>query len=1106
MLSVAANSLLNHITHTGEFHLLPILADELDASGHSGVADRLRAGHKLTTGIVQKSLPHSGFPHKFSFIRSYAGGMMDPDRIELHKNYGSDSGGGYRAHKLVLFSNGEPLLDRHFDSSVPTIRFLESLPQEERLRLDRYKAPAGGTIINNQFYQGGKFLPKILESIRKVRNRKLGLSLAKGDWTPLSDVTARHKNVPLSKVLQVKIGALQPLESNQDESLVDEYTKEMKLAPESFQAIVAKKSRVPGKLDIVDGHHRYKAAIKNGMTHVPVRLLHLSKWDKESAEPVSGGFKVIGSVANKGSSAHDLDLLAPDNYDIELAHGPMKSKGFEYHGSSVMSPEEAKKAGKQFDKTQWSRIHHYRHKDGRKLEIWSGEGNLELSRDSQAAEGLWPHVHEPGIAEILADHLEESNPEHPLIPLLRGKHEYIEPQEGDWPDKERKGDGSYSSWGANEGGEFENEPGRSSRIPVTHPHIHRMHVMSRHSNKSPAIVWHTNGHEIKTSGVEKPNIVKILKYITGRLELARELPEVTGPEHPRGENSPVHERKFEVNGRKYSSWLTEHPEAWEFSFADETPDVGEFGEEIGRTNKAGFHSAKVLATAASHLVHAVRTHKPQRFTFSGAKTDRNRVDLYSHLANELLEYLPDYERAESPSSSRFNFKRKNLNLSRLIQPYNTRQAAFDNAKSSGKESHFVSIDTDNMGGLVKHVGPERAVQLQNHLVSIAHEELSKAGATTIHRGGNDPHSDEHHAIVIGPKAHVQSAIDATHARIAKLGIPNVPRVSQKPGPSKFGLSLFAEPIKGTLSSTEQEAGYGIETQKNRKIGLAKGWESVHNETPSGIEGWIDAEGTYHPNDPADPQFYRHLKTLTRLGYKNSTDAFNGGLMHVGSDWATVYGHRDDRTYTKPQIAKLKEIADAHGLHMDVSRKSLELARFKLGLVKSEAELQSRLREHPYDQVAYMWNRPDLHPILADWLEERGDPLGPVVRRPKVAANDIPNGPGPYEEYPLHINHRIPGFPSTAHGSMTVHMNTQGNLNHIASWDVKNPGPEHAVTHPHWMPATNQELADIIKYHHLTKKARFSTGDGTSRTMLGYDERLIRQALKNIHSRMSPPAS
>ena len=41
------------------------------------------------------------------------------------------------------------------------------------LQLAAQKAPEGGMVSNNQFYPGGRFLPRALKSIREVRNRKL---------------------------------------------------------------------------------------------------------------------------------------------------------------------------------------------------------------------------------------------------------------------------------------------------------------------------------------------------------------------------------------------------------------------------------------------------------------------------------------------------------------------------------------------------------------------------------------------------------------------------------------------------------------------------------------------------------------------------------------------------------------------------------------------------------------------------------------------------------------------------------------------------------------------------------------------------------------------
>lgn len=44
-------------------------------------------------------------------------------------------------------------------------------PQQPIAKLAAYKAPANGAIVNNQFFPGGRFLPKILQKIRDVRAR-----------------------------------------------------------------------------------------------------------------------------------------------------------------------------------------------------------------------------------------------------------------------------------------------------------------------------------------------------------------------------------------------------------------------------------------------------------------------------------------------------------------------------------------------------------------------------------------------------------------------------------------------------------------------------------------------------------------------------------------------------------------------------------------------------------------------------------------------------------------------------------------------------------------------------------------------------------------------
>ncbi len=155
-----------------------------------------------------------------------------------------------------------------------------------------------------------------------------------------------------------------------------------------------------------------------------------------------------------------------------------------------------------------------------------------------------------------------------------------------------------------------------------------------------------------------------------------------------------------------------------------------------------------------------------------------------------------------------------------IGSYKDRAESFQKASEGDREAHLVALDTDNMAGLAKKAGPEAAKAFQQQALGIINEELSKAGEVSIHRAGSDAKSDEHSAIITAPKADVDAALKRAEVKIQALGqqFGEVPRVSEKEGPSRPGLTSFVEPIKkgSKLATVDQEAGLGIETMKGRR--------------------------------------------------------------------------------------------------------------------------------------------------------------------------------------------------------------------------------------------------------------------------------------------------
>ena len=101
-------------------------------------------------------------------------------------------------------------------------------------------------------------------------------------------------------------------------------------------------------------------------------------YTKDGAQTLADhvGAQVVGSVAEKGTSKHDLDLHV-DTYDQPKIEAAMKAKGFAPVGSSIVSPAEAKASGKNYGgtPTDWSRAHHFEStsEPRQKVDIWHNE-------------------------------------------------------------------------------------------------------------------------------------------------------------------------------------------------------------------------------------------------------------------------------------------------------------------------------------------------------------------------------------------------------------------------------------------------------------------------------------------------------------------------------------------------------------------------------------------------------------------------------------------------------------------------------------------------------------------------------------------------------------
>jgi hypothetical protein len=159
-------------------------------------------------------------------------------------------------------------------------------------------------------------------------------------------------------------------------------------------------------------------------------------------------------------------------------------------------------------------------------------------------------------------------------------------------------------------------------------------------------------------------------------------------------------------------------------------------------------------------------------------------------------------------------------------------------------------------------------------------------------------------------------------------------------------------------------------QAREVMKLARGDDSVHP-----AEGWIEEDGTHHANEDGEYMF-RHLQTVRRLGYKNKKEAEAAGLMHVAADDGQLLGHRDDQKYTGPQLITLKKLARLHKTEPAITTTSN-------GVVTTRTLKLARPQNPSYaEKVLWPQIRDEgARGVLADHLEELGDPLHHVLRAP-----------------------------------------------------------------------------------------------------------------------------
>ncbi len=140
-----------------------------------------------------------------------------------------------------------------------------------------------------------------------------------------------------------------------------------------------------------------------GIEHVEIspapKVQPRSIFTPEGAKPLADkiGAKVVGSVATGKTSPDpyginrgpkDLDLRIDGEYDHEKTKAAMREQGFEPTGSSVVSPEEVKKSGKDYGGAGWKRIQHFENAAGHKVDIFHDADGMPASKAKERAANL----------------------------------------------------------------------------------------------------------------------------------------------------------------------------------------------------------------------------------------------------------------------------------------------------------------------------------------------------------------------------------------------------------------------------------------------------------------------------------------------------------------------------------------------------------------------------------------------------------------------------------------------------------------------------------------------------------------------------------------------
>lgn len=529
-----------------------------------------------------------------------------------------------------------------------------------------------------------------------------------------------------------------------------------------------------------------------------------------------------------------------------------------------------------------------------------------------------------------------------------------------------------------------------------------------------------------------------IRVYDSMLKMARELPEPSGNIRTPGNS---YKATFNSGDNTYTARMAplyhgSPNHSFDF-YQHDTPD------ECGITG-AG-NAMQTFSHVAAHFIHGLRTLKPKRVYFSAKEP--SRIKLYAALVKRLPKYAPEYVARPSTVKGGWFVEPKEDPEVQLARPQPFSEVTKALLPQAG--------DPDARGILADHLE-----ELGDPLYHVFRGEESPYGHTRGRQVFTGRTNNMYFALyrIPGDSKNIAASVNYGpdengwhHTHVPVEAAKDIVR-------HHFGNVVSKDT---TATAREMRATMGMDYPSYKKtkadqvrevMKLARDYDP---EAPHPAEGWIEEDGTHHANEPG---VYgdRHLRTLHRLGYKNHGEAVRAGLMHVAADDGQLLGHRSDRKYTAPQLITLKKLAAKNKTEpaITTTQNGIVTTRvLRLARPQGPTETEKVLWPHLHDSAA--------RAVLADHLEEMGDPLYHVLREGQVNRD------------PLADDSLFSGFIDPSNNSRPFLHIAKGRV-YSNGFGAKRPPQSYAVTvfpmrQEEHSPLTafldKDKVKDIIKHHY-----------------------------------------